>query len=492
MKTFDKNIKKKLYNAEMPVSDGIWASIESQIPVKKEKPKLWFLFLLCAAAVPLYIITQNHGTELNSELIAENEVEILASGLSSEKESRSLQSILQNENTILTEKISNNNSNNLSSNSVNSQNNGVNTNFPKPRTKEQETSNFTLNSKDKTQSLIEISNLDSKSLKIDNYKSIPNSNKKLKFVYNPFNSKVNKTSKNGLKLIEKSRTYRAADQVAKVSTVALRKYSKGIKINNEDRLLACGERMYDEKSSVASCPSFEGYYSGIYFYAEANSGYTIQHLNALSPDYNDLVARRVTEEHSAIAMSFTAGIGKQWKNGFVAETGFNYDRLKIDFGLDRTRTIVDTYECVNDQGEVVQKSDTTLVSGNENMLSNSFTQVNVPLVLGYEMYLSERFSILGKAGVLVNLNSRNEGQVMDQEGNLVSYNSENVATSMFKTNLGLSYTSSLLMEGIINRNLSAYAGLSANFYPSNFSLIDNPIKQTYTRLGLTTGLKYSL
>ena len=61
MNKFDKNIKKKLYNADMHVSEGLWASIESQIPVKKERPKYWLLFLLSAIAIPIYVITLHHG-----------------------------------------------------------------------------------------------------------------------------------------------------------------------------------------------------------------------------------------------------------------------------------------------------------------------------------------------------------------------------------------------------------------------------------------------
>ena len=47
----------------MQVSEGMWASIESQIPLKKEKPKYWLLFLLLGFLIPIGLYTKISSTD---------------------------------------------------------------------------------------------------------------------------------------------------------------------------------------------------------------------------------------------------------------------------------------------------------------------------------------------------------------------------------------------------------------------------------------------
>ena len=461
----------------MPVSEGMWASIESQIPVKKERPKIWIFFLLCAAAIPLYVISLSHGKQTVDEKIVA-EVATKKTTLTA-KEKLSNQSSTETKNNI-----------NTSFGIVN-ESLADNRNAQKNLVSDNE-SNSTISINERAiETLSTNSQLDNKNAKKSTNKSkvslssssllSSSSTKKLKFVNNPFRKTLKAGGVNSLKLIEKSRMYKGVSKMSKITPLTRENVLSKIFIDAEKRAESYCELMSNERTSVAACPSFAPYYSGIYFFGEVNVGQSIQNLSTSNRDLLQYIQARHEGENGALSVSATVGVGKEWRSGLIFETGINYDRIKLDVATDRRREVI---EIVN--------GDTVVVNVQLDQLQNTFTQINVPVIFGYKMHLSNRFSAVGKAGILVNLNSRNEGQIMDEEGNIVSYNSDSVASSMFRTNLGLSYTSSLLVEGVLNSHFSAYAGLNANFYPSNFSLSSQPIRQTYSKFGMTAGIKYSL
>lgn len=469
MNTFDKNLRKKLYNAELEVSEGMWASIESQIPVKKEKPKLWFFFLLSAAIIAFgYVFNQSADTP---PATVENELDnTTLTGTQNLNDNHLTDSDIKNVN--IQEKATN-----------------LSTNHPitiQPTRTNRKAITSAKSNEAKIANTYKIS--EKNHYPTNDFNDIVHSSKKLKFVVNPFKITSSNRSNNSLKLIEKSRINQIGKVLSNAATIDNKKEIPLVAISNLGPLKLNAK---EERYSVATCPKFEQYSSGIYFFSEAYFGKNFQHLSTNDLELSGLVNRRTRNEMSAVSLSATLGIGKEFRNGLLAETGINYDRIRMSFRLDRTQEIIEHVECINDQGVVFTKSDTTIVSNPTN-LNNTFTQVNIPLVIGYRHYVNNRLSIAGKIGTLLNLNSSNQGQFLDNNDSLVTYNSNNVSSSLFQTNLDLSYLASIQVQAQLGSGISAYLGVNSNFYPSNFGLLSNPIQQRYTKVGLSFGVSYQI
>ncbi|MBT8232675.1 MAG: hypothetical protein HKO66_08980, partial [Saprospiraceae bacterium] len=72
MKNFDENIRDKVFNSEMDVSDHIWDYIDSQISTKNERSRYWLFFFGSIILLPILFIGTyyvNNNNLSNSESI---------------------------------------------------------------------------------------------------------------------------------------------------------------------------------------------------------------------------------------------------------------------------------------------------------------------------------------------------------------------------------------------------------------------------------------
>lgn len=498
----------------MPVSEGMWASIESQIPVKKEKPKTWLLFLMAAFLVPYFILTYQTNSTETGQFAKQNSQHTVA-------ENSRINTLSNSNKTRHIEKEATNSfSQNDSSNEVAYQNDSEAVNFSDANAngshlaadvtisslQSTDLSNYLMNSESYEMDLDQITSeeenssfntdfyFDSEITLADNLFTA--TTKKLKILNNPFQKKNQQSTVGEFKLIEKSRIYKAATQVNKVSPLSERYYQGGLCYDHGKRLDNWAKDIRYERASVALCPSFEKRYSGFYVYADATYGYSIQNLNTIFPEFNNLISERNSNETGAFSMSANVGIGKKWKNGILLETGLNYDRININadgYTEQSSRRVLITIDSVMTQGGWVETKDTSFVAIDQKGLAhNKFTQFNFPVSLGYELYLQDGLSLVAKTGVLFNVSSTNSGTRTDSEGNTFIYSSDNPATRFFKTNLGLSFLGNVQIQKDLTPLFASYIGINVNYYPSNFSLADNPVEQTYTKVGLRAGILYRL
>ena len=63
MKNFDEKIREKLFDAELPVAEHLWAGIESQIVKNDGRHHLWLFFFLLLCVVPLSLFYIAYGKE---------------------------------------------------------------------------------------------------------------------------------------------------------------------------------------------------------------------------------------------------------------------------------------------------------------------------------------------------------------------------------------------------------------------------------------------
>ncbi len=464
----------------MDVSDGMWASIESQIPMKKERPKLWLLFLLLAFSAPFLMYTLDGPSA--TEGIAQN------STFTGSSPTLTFADYQQNDNFTATKGQQNSLSSNTSSSG------STNKNFTKSKNnlaqgQSHRLTHSGLRNNLTTDYLTELSSSNTQGIS-------STTSKKLKFLNNPFAQSVKKGDKGNFKLIEKSRIFNKSGSINRVTTLAANFYTSGVCVNHDKRLAEYGQRFDIGGASAAACPSFEKYYSGFYAFAEVTNSIAFQKLSSENPSLSAHVAERIMNEKSAYSYSASIGVGKKWNNGIIVETGLNYDRININsetYGQEGSRRMLILIDSVMTSTGWVTTIDTTFIQTEDKVDKfNKFTQFNFPVSIGYEYEINDRFSLIGKSGVLFNISSSNSGTLKNESGESFVYNSEVPEANYFKTNLGLSFNTNLLLKGNITPLLSAYGGLRVNFYPSSFSLSTNPIDQTYTKTGLTAGVMYRL
>ena len=495
MKNFDENISKKLNDAELPVSEGMWASIESQLPVKKERPKVWLLFLLCAFTLPfiLYYASQDSGSSrtVSAEIqkqSADNEKQLLLDDARSESAHQHLDAIhLRSNQTETNQAKSTQQASTTSGNSdaIAEINESVSSVISSEAQSDDAQVATKISIEPEHSTLEKGNSTYTQTLEIENAGT---TKKKLNFVRKPFKKlDIRKSKKGQLKLIEKSRiTQKIEDLSPFMSITNLKK--QYCEVDETVRSSTIGERMKPVGMSVAACPTFDIRPSGYYAFGEYFVGLPQQRLKSNGPEYNDLVTNRNNTESASLSSSYTLGVGKQWKSGFLVEVGVNYDKLTTNYQpAGEGQQLINI---VTDQrtGEVL-RIDTSYIS---QVMKNEFALLNIPLAIGYNIHVADSWSFTVKAGVLMNVLSSNKGIVYNGPQNSLTYSSDDLGSSLFRTNLNTSYLFSASMEREISSMLSVNLGIRANFYPSNFSLSSYGVQQRYNKYGLNVGLKHRI
>jgi len=524
---FDNNIKNKIHGAEMPVSDGLWASIESQIPIKKERPKYWMFLLLTAFATPFLLYTLKSNSETTAESTSQYSNVI---DLETVAKATTTASIARNsdytKNSIPSEFLTNNQISKTASTNISVgrqeriekeatatrltkkrlqregmqkeiQRNGDNAN-----TKRSTNSNNTFNSNNKetlSESGKPLSNLNFRSnpseTNLSNWitelTELPfKSKKKLKFISNPFNKESTARNKNNLKLIEKSRIYQKVSAIKAIPQLSKNEGFSSIIVQSDNRINAAEKKMVRATKVAAGCPSFLRFRSGVYVFSDIKISLLQQKLEAKTSEQVAIIASRNKTEEELMSTSYTFGIGKVWNSGFIFESGINFDNILTKFLVSEGGTTVieiDTFLLPGGGMQIVQDTFNIVGEG----IKNKFNQINIPVRIGYDLPITEKISLAAKAGVLINLASSNNGKIMTEEGTY-RYSSAERSLSLFKTNLGLSYTGGMDINMQVSSKIAGYAGIHCNYYPSNFGLSTYGIKQTYLKYGLTAGLRYSI
>lgn len=461
----------------MPVSDGIWSAIEEQIPTKKDRPKLWLIYLLFAFAIPLAILQMKHNTgdslKLNN-LQSNNQEATVVEYFENERNRANLplQQEQRTQNTVSNTSTIKNQPSFLNTQNLNNQQKLTLASLDNFKQNDRGNTSTKVKSKNAIITQQDFKKIDSKSQE-----------NKLKFLLDPFKvekKKLKKVNSNSFKLIEKFRIFQGVNVVNYVDQVKTLE-SEGIEYRN--RLLDKNLSKSIGKRLAVGCPKFEKISSGLYLFGEFRPGLSKQTLSPNSLEQHDVANQRRSIESGHTSFYFSAGLGREWKSGFLVETGISYDQINTMFEYAYKWAQLDEF------GQPIESTSIIV----EDRSTNKFTQINVPVLIGQNIPLYKNLSLVARAGVLINVSSTNSGKIYSDEMlTPLEYSSSSDTPSLFKTNLGLAYIGGLDLQKDLSPILSAYAGLNLGYYPSSFSLSTNPIDQTYLKYGLTTGIKYRL
>ena len=431
----------------MPVSSTLWDKIENRIDTKPDKPKYWMLFLLFAVAIPaLFVSLSDKPEQIKPTKLAENSSYTLASkgqvnyNLSSSSTSQN--------------KISQNQESSLN----------------------KETSVSTISDTKFTQEFIS----NQEKLRTSNTQNHHNEHAEIflddDVIYDdPLESVLLKFG-----YIDELPLLETANKVL-------------LKSNNDHG----DERPFIQRlfSAGTECPKFSSKLKGLYAWTNFNSAYVNQSFSSNNGQLGDYIARRKDSESATYSFSTSLGLGYINASGWFIESGITYDQINTRFSLTE-ESIIGTEEIIrtskDENGNITGTyTETITITGtNEIRHTNKLTQIEIPLLFGYELPVRPGLSLSVKAGPNFNLSSSSSGRIIDEEGNPIFFGDiSNV--NLYRDNFGVGYLAGASIVKNISDKVSFDIGVTYKSY-GDMQDISNPIIQSVTKYGISTGLKYRL
>jgi len=442
---FDKEIRELLYDAEMPVSSTLWDKIEQRIDTKPDKPKYWMVFLLTAIAIPaLYIsivtVSKNDGISTDK-----------ATAIHLDKYSNTNHTGLRN---------TYNNTAFISENISNIDDSNVTENRSLVAEKETEQTPLFAHISDVNQSV------EKENALLQNFNDEIFYDKPVKSVLLKFGS-INK--------------------LAPIESLI----SFGIESNMDSG----DKRPFIQRlfSPATACPRFSNKIKGLYSWVDYSSAYSKQTLSSNNSELDDNIRLRDASERSAYSFSTSLGMGFIHTSGWFIESGLTYDQINTQFHQ-REENVIGTEEIIRtskDEDGTITGTYTEIIpiiGYNEIKHINKLTQIEVPLLFGYEIPIRPSLNFSVKAGPNFNLSSRSSGRVLDLDGNPI-YFGDNSDVDLHKDNFGIGYIAGAHFIKDIDNSFSVNFGFSYKSYGET-QYDENPISSSFTKYGFSTGIRY--
>ena len=426
----------------MPVSSTLWDKIETRIDTKPDKPKYWMLFLLVAVAAPALFVSLSErpvlpeskpyvdniitNPEINNKKVINHSTQIANHTLQEQAVS------FQKEDKIINTK--NNNTVQILSDNV--------------RTREASYSEK-LN--------IEFSD---NTLNSENIYDEPLESVLLKFGY-----------------IDK------LPNLTQSNRVLLSKNDNGDERPFIQRLFSAGTQ----------CPKFSHKLKGLYAWTNYTSAYVDQSLSADSGELGEYISKRENSENSLYSFSTSLGLGYIHASGWFVESGLTYDQINTRFHQIE-EDIIGTEEIIRtskDEDGNITGTFTEIIpiiGFNEIRHTNKITQIEVPLLIGYELPVSPGLSLNLKAGPNFNLSSNSAGRILDIEGNPIFFG-DNTNVNLYRDKFGVGYIAGAHLVKNLSNKLSFDIGMTYKSYGDTQDS-SNPIIQSFSKYGLSSGLRY--
>lgn len=453
MKNFDEKIRDRLFDAEMPVPDGIWDVIEQNIERKDNRPTRWFFLLTLLIGLPALFFSyymssdkttlqENGFAQANS--VAFNESDNIANGNFSNYDQYT-------ENLIATQ--------------------------------EEETNEGSI-SRMSHPPYPEIA-----SYRVQNLTPRFKKQLKLSFQIAPTNINHNLIFSEDEK-VQKPKTPVIADieSLQRLTT----DYNSEL-TDLESRMLF--------SSNKTECPEFKPGWPGWFGYIQGGMSYPFQKLSSAiaSSEMDQLIEHRQVTESGLPSFTLDAGLGYEFTNGIFVQAGILYNKTNIRF-LQRSQYIVKTSTSINDvfiynsEGEIIGVNQDTIVvheyGVRESEGMNKFNTINIPVSVGYIHPINDRMNLRASMGLSMNLIASTSGKMVDYNDEPYTYNDED--NPVYKDNFGLSYFGGLSLETKLNEKLIFDTGLNFRQHASNINLVSNPVDEKILNFGITAGLKFRI
>lgn len=492
-KLFDSFIKQKLENFESKVPEGLWDKI---MPEEKKKPKVFWWFnktamiiaiaLLVGGASTTYVVTRDENITKNDN-------------------KKSLKNTTEQNDTVIKQSIvENTTSDAKNQNSLNIEQNILDTKITAERKDEQKIT--TKEQQDKFEKNTVASNVNAE--KISN-QSTTKINQKLLINKNKLSSytKISKVQKQ--KSFTQTNFFVNNDLGIKANDNSIFRptifQSSNLAIDNDlSKIEKTSNRSIDFKignlfGKTEDCPTAKGSSrNDFYLEAYASPDYTFKKVVGTTNGLDQYLTKKDSVEVLRGGFTIGARISKSITENLLLKAGIQYSQINEEFRLktenERRQTIVINTHTITRPGN----SDTTIsdtsyyvqVGYRVQTNMNYYKNLEIPVLLSYEFGEStSKWKYAVNAGAIVNITSWYEGRTLDTNYKMVSINKS--ANSFYKQDIGLSLYGGFSILRKISDNVDVFAEpyfrLSLNKIEST-----NGFNQKFNAVGLQFGARIKL
>ncbi len=473
MRNFEDIMKDKLYGAESDYSDKIWENVKKEIPITKKSNSryIWMSAFLFAILSMILMVQQYPNWKVNQESAESfTQVEPLdvsqfilsQADLDSRQVYSSVQKViptLRKANEINNEQILSSRSNSLSPNVPTL----ASTEFAKRKNEKKIISQSTRLSLEQTAS---------------------------RDIFFDTDDSAKISELNDLKVIKEK-----FEKEAPLYTLAtISKFNVGLKIP-EYKITANSRN----KDNDVHCEVLKGKQSKYYIAGRHVNSYAFNNLKAKGPAAEEYLTSRYASESKKYSFSDEVSFGVEYRSGVFAELGIRYDQINEKFNFydpnargTSTFIVSDTIQAGAGSTVIIDTITTELTGLREVVNSNHHKKISVPLSIGYKLPLNKKVSIAGRTGLLLNVWSRYEGKMFDENLEVVSISHRQSSLNPLFNKLVHSVSASAFLQYKMNKRMEFLVGLDGYKNLDSATYESNPLNQKYASLGIFIGTKYNL
>ena len=249
-------------------------------------------------------------------------------------------------------------------------------------------------------------------------------------------------------------------------------------------------------SEDIQCADFNPGEKGRWFLdVTASPDWSFRTLQAKERKYADYVESREATESPHYNYSVGMRLAYQHQSGWSGKIGLNYSQINEKFEhQSENEEVITIRNIYGPDGDVVG-TDTLIETGTlRNFSNNRFQTLDIPLVLGYEKALGEKFSLGLNAGVLLNLNFNSKGDFLSpNDMQPVSFSTEQPGSyPAFREKLGLGWYMGASLSYQISPKLFLLLEPHLKSYPKTVTSDQYMVSQKYLMTGLSVGIRHAM
>lgn len=234
-------------------------------------------------------------------------------------------------------------------------------------------------------------------------------------------------------------------------------------------------------------------------YAIGGKKFSTLSTNNSVGNVNDYLNKRRSTETPLWNVGMGIRLANQWTNGISVRGGIQISKGSIrlnymDESQRRTVVNVSVDTIIDDAGNTTVVWDTISVV-ETNIIPvedfNNFTQLDVPLTVGYT-FLGRNYDIELNGGVMFNLLFTKHGRIFDPENEIASIDpSDNGSIQAYEKQLGLSIISSVAFNYHLTEQISVFAEPQFRYFLKPVSPELYSLEESWFHMNLMLGTRYS-
>lgn len=288
--------------------------------------------------------------------------------------------------------------------------------------------------------------------------------------------------------------------LSQASPVYLNHYAPEAGLEMVNKQLASNAHDKRIKSTIIICPTTTRSRSNLNsdwaFEVFGSPDYALKSVSNISASQQYLDKKDSSER---MQVSYTAGfrLVKPLNDNLLLKAGFQYSQMNQKFTYRneneiKTTTVITNRTIIRAPGDTIIVSDTSTlrqVGYSVKTIHNHFRSIDIPVTLGYQ-FGNEDLSLGINAGVIFNLSSWYQGEILDSSYASVPINK--VSNAIYKTNIGMGLYSSISILKKINDNTHLFFEPYFRYNLSNMTNSQSSYNQRFHVGGLAIGLRFNL